>query len=1109
MGALSQLSIKHKIFASSLVVLISLVAIGWGSISGLSAVQGNVDTMVGEAVPTALHSYQVSESVRTTVASLGFHLLSKEANDAEAFRSGLETTGNLISELQNSAAIARDSQSQDLLKQVQADLDTLNGMAPKLLKLTENDANNILAIAFANEHANPVFREKLARLSTIIETELAFEPEIEDTEITLPSPVPAVSSVEDLDSEAFNQAIQPQTQTVPNTAQALNDLLSRRELLAAAIQLRYYWMTLNNEMRLFLAFRVPLAVENIKTFQSAIDGEVEKLEAQRDLFEFEQEEAFDAFIEGLQPYWDTLDELVQIHSADDWRQDSHLIRTEISPMVARMSGNLKQLAERQQQQINAAAQHTNEIYTGSRTTTIATLVIVISLIGGFAWWLARSITQPLGRAVAVADNIAQGNLENDINSEASDETGQLMQSLKTMQHDLRQRIEADAKVAAENLRVRRALDNVASAVTVSNDQNELIYHNREAKALFDDMQSDWQESHPDFVADSLIGNKLSSYFPAGEFKQTYMAELKSERTLDGVLAGRNMRLIASPVYDDEGTYQGRVTQWIDRTQELLEAELEQQRLLKEREIAAVNQRIRTSLDKVSSNVMLADPEGKIIYLNNSAQDLFDEAESDLRQDLPDFESKQLLGSNIDDFHKSPPHQQQLLSNLQHTHTAEVYVGGRTMQIIANPVNDEDGSRLGTAVEWVDRTDEVAIEREIDQVVEAAVAGDLDSRLDMQGKQGFFLQLSTGVNNLLEQLQGVFGDLSRSLEALSQGELEQRIDKEYRGTFGVARDNMNNTLDNLQGIVQELYQASNRMGQTSHEINAGNMNLSVRTEQQASALQETASSMEEFTSTVSNTADNSQKANQVAAEARSKAEQGGEVVGKAIDAMQQINESSTRIAEIIGVIDEIAFQTNLLALNASVEAARAGEQGRGFAVVATEVRNLASRSADAAREIKELINDSVSKVEAGSELVNHSGETLNTIVDSVKQVNDIIAEIAAASEEQRLGISQVNEAITSMDELTQQNAALAEQTSAASRDMSENANQMLQQMGFFALARGGAMSLGTTTTSPSAQTASPAAAPMTASVAAIVEDSLPATNSADSSDSSGDDEWEEF
>ena len=217
------------------------------------------------------------------------------------------------------------------------------------------------------------------------------------------------------------------------------------------------------------------------------------------------------------------------------------------------------------------------------------------------------------------------------------------------------------------------------------------------------------------------------------------------------------------------------------------------------------------------------------------------------------------------------------------------------------------------------------------------------------------------------------------------------------------------------------------------------------------MEETASSMEEMTSTVRQNADNAKSANELAQEAETKAASGGEVVGKAVSSMAEINESSKKISDIIGVIDEIAFQTNLLALNAAVEAARAGEQGRGFAVVAGEVRNLAQRSAAAAKEIKDLIRDSVTKVEDGTSLVNQSGEMLNEIVEAVRKVNHTIAEISVASEEQSSGIEQVNKAVTQMDEMTQQNAALVEQASAAGESMSEQARAMKQLLGFFTLA----------------------------------------------------------
>ena len=255
---------------------------------------------------------------------------------------------------------------------------------------------------------------------------------------------------------------------------------------------------------------------------------------------------------------------------------------------------------------------------------------------------------------------------------------------------------------------------------------------------------------------------------------------------------------------------------------------------------------------------------------------------------------------------------------------------------------------------------------------------------------------------------------------------------------------------LQEIVGKVTQATDQVSSAAAEIAQGSTDLSQRTEEQASALEETASSMEELTSTVKQSADNAGQANALAGAARNQAEQGGQVVDQAISAMSAINTSSRKIADIIGVIDEIAFQTNLLALNAAVEAARAGEQGRGFAVVAGEVRKLAQRSADAAKEIKGLITDSVAKVEDGGKLVDRAGQTLRDIMGSVKKVSDIVAEMAAAAREQASGIEQVNKAILQMDQVTQQNAALVEETAAASHAMGDQARELQQLMGFFKL-----------------------------------------------------------
>jgi methyl-accepting chemotaxis protein len=291
-------------------------------------------------------------------------------------------------------------------------------------------------------------------------------------------------------------------------------------------------------------------------------------------------------------------------------------------------------------------------------------------------------------------------------------------------------------------------------------------------------------------------------------------------------------------------------------------------------------------------------------------------------------------------------------------------------------------------------------------------------------------------HLEQQIQLTMHATRTVIEAAVNGDLSHRLDA--RGDNAGLRsmsDDINSLLGNMTLIVQGIQSSAVQVKRAAEEIFINNDNLARRTEEQSASLEETASSMEQMTSTVKQNADNAAQANQLALTARTQAERGGLIVNQAIAAMSDINQASKKIADIIGVIDEIAFQTNLLALNAAVEAARAGEQGRGFAVVASEVRSLAGRSATAAKEIKGLIQDSVRKVEDGSARVTQSGHTLEEIVASVKKVSDIVAEIAAASREQSAGIEQVNRAVMQMDELTQQNATLVQEATAAARNMS--------------------------------------------------------------------------
>ncbi len=341
--------------------------------------------------------------------------------------------------------------------------------------------------------------------------------------------------------------------------------------------------------------------------------------------------------------------------------------------------------------------------------------------------------------------------------------------------------------------------------------------------------------------------------------------------------------------------------------------------------------------------------------------------------------------------------------------------------------------------------------EAQEVIQAVLAGAGDRRIDLAGKTGNLELLAISINQMID---GVLTTVAETVEAVQlavAGDLTSRIPIDGKtGHFKTLAESVNSMIQAMMEVVSSLTKTSREVRVGAEEISRGHLALSSRTKEQASSLEETASSMEQMTAIVKNNAANAARTNELAGAAREQAERGGAVVGSAVAAMSAINVASKKIADIIVLINEIAFQTNLLALNAAVEAARAGDQGRGFAVVASEVRNLASRSAEAAKEIDALIKDSAAKVHEGTKLVGESGKVLGEIVVRVKAVTDVMEEIVSSSREQASGIEQVNQAVTSMNAVTQHNSALVEQASAATRVLTEQATNLTELVGHYRL-----------------------------------------------------------
>ncbi|MBE9539999.1 MAG: HAMP domain-containing protein [Proteobacteria bacterium] len=653
----------------------------------------------------------------------------------------------------------------------------------------------------------------------------------------------------------------------------------------------------------------------------------------------EQLEAFEALSNARAIFSPLPLQMLEMRAGTDWNTSNYWLATKAAPLGGRLSVILKEMSANQKGLLNADATLLQD-----KTSEMMYFGWILLLVGAaisvfMGWLVTRYLVGQIGRVVEVLVAIAEGDLSSKIEINSKDETGRMLETMKTMQSELADIVEQDIKSVTD--------------ATLEGDLSRRIDLDGK-KGFYADIGTGINDLVE--VVDNAV-NDIAQMFAA-------MARGDLNQTIDGEYKGSFDEL----KQDANGT--------VKKISDVIEQDIQ---VIIEGAVGG----------DMTRRIELEGKEGFFRSLSAGVNDLVTAADDAIK-----------------------------------------------------------------GVNEMAKDADLAIE-DTRSIVEQALEGNLTQRLDFAGKSDLAKKLGEPVNQLVDVFERLINDTVIVVSAMAKGDLTRAIDANYEGSFQHLKDGINGTIDQLTTAVTEIKGSAAAVKLGSEEIASGNADLSVRTEEQAASLEETSSAMEQITATIQQNAGNAKAANDLSQSARSAAEAGGKVVGDAVVAMQAINESSRKIADIIGVIDEIAFQTNLLALNASVEAARAGDQGRGFAVVADEVRNLAGRSATAAKEIKILIVDSGAKVEDGSRLVNESGETLNNIVNSVKKVTDIIAEISSASAEQAAGIEEVNKAVIKMDEMTQQNAALVEEAAMASKSLGGESVALDDLIGFFTVDTAGA------------------------------------------------------
>jgi methyl-accepting chemotaxis protein len=593
-----------------------------------------------------------------------------------------------------------------------------------------------------------------------------------------------------------------------------------------------------------------------------------------------------------------------------------------------------------------------------------------------------------------------------------------------------------ATVNEEAARLQSAIEGLSTPMLMVDRNLAVTYVNPALLTAISDRASSFRTAFPSFDASRLLGSNIEMFYEDREQLRSLLSDSNQLPHKTSIhVADLTFDVNISAMVDANGEYIGSTHTWSDVTQA--------------RAKAVQAARLSSQIEGSAANIMIADLQRVITYVNPAVVNMLRKYETRLRKVFPQFNLDKIVGTCIDIFHKNPRHQAALFTDLSRMpYQADIVVGDLEFGLNLTALTDDQGKHIGNAVEWQDNNDRAAYRNEVTRIIALCKEGQLNERGKTEHLSSFYGPMMSGINEVIDALVRPVQEASEILSQLANQDLTARVTGNYKGDHAIIKDNLNGTAESLERAMGQVLQSASQLKAASSQISSGSQSLSQATNQQASSLEEVSSTVEELSSMTDQNASNANQAKGLSDNAKKSANRGKDSMDQLSKAIDKIKGSADQTAKIVKTIDEIAFQTNLLALNAAVEAARAGDAGKGFAVVAEEVRSLAQRSAEAAKNTAELIEGSVKNAEAGVRLSDEVARQLQDIVGGSEKVNDIVAEIAAASAEQAKGIGQINGAISQINQITQQNAANSEQSAAAAEELSAQAGQLADMVGRF-------------------------------------------------------------